>query len=348
MGDYMTKIEIKTRFIQGDEESDEFKTSITDCFDGFSFSWQIDQEIVSISAQITFEKKYLYSSETKKVEDKLKDNPCDKELKLEYERLREDDSDWEALVTFRLLISPSVNLDKNEIVFSKEKSTETSGSEWGYFDSFYDVCIAKLNMALVMAFVFAKPGIHIWNSKVYINDTQYADENYVKEIMPIGTLKEYQTIKKVSVSYTQALDWIKKHTSLCNQCEKSPSAFSAITYVFNRQYHEGLIYSIIGLESIYSPGKSGISYTLQKRINAIFPMVSKDEIKRMYGLRSKFVHGELSISNCDLLPETLDDYDQFSDTAFMAMSLLFETVRVLISNNADSIIFNETISYDFK
>lgn len=77
-------------------------------------------------------------------------------------------------------------------------------------------------------------------------------------------------------------------------------------------------------------------------------MVSKDEIKRMYSLRSKFVHGELSISNCDLLSETLDDYDQFSDTAFMAMSLLFETVRVLISNNADSIIFNETISYDFK
>ena len=158
----------------------------------------------------------------------------------------------------------------------------------------------------------------------------------------------FVTIKKVDVSYKKALTWIENHTSLCGNRDKSPSAFSALTYVFNRQYHEGLIYSIIGLESIYSPGKSGISYTLQKRINKIFPMISKDEIKKMYSLRSKFVHGELAISNCDLTVETLDDYERFSGTSFMAMSLLFETVRMLIANDADSINFTETISYDFS
>lgn len=205
-----------------------------------------------------------------------------------------------------------------------------------------------MNLALVMAFVFAKPHMHIWNIETDINDIRYIDENYVKEIIPIGTLKEYKLIKKESISYKEALMWIKNHTSLCGNRNKSPSAFSALTYVFNRQYHEGLIYSIIGLESIYSPGKSGISYTLQKRINKIFPMISKDEIKKMYALRSKFVHGELAISNCDLLVETLDDYEQFSGTSFMAMSLLFETVRMLIANDADSINFTEIISYDFS
>lgn len=77
-------------------------------------------------------------------------------------------------------------------------------------------------------------------------------------------------------------------------------------------------------------------------------MISKDEIKKMYSLRSKFVHGELAISNCDLTVETLDDYKRFSGTSFMAMSLLFETVRMLIANDADSINFTETISYDFS
>lgn len=77
-------------------------------------------------------------------------------------------------------------------------------------------------------------------------------------------------------------------------------------------------------------------------------MISKDEIKKMYSLRSKFVHGELAISNCDLTVETLDDYERFSGTSFMAMSLLFETVRMLIANDADSINFTETISYVFS
>ena len=40
--------------------------------------------------------------------------------------------------------------------------------------------------------------------------------------------------------------------------------FSALSYVFNREMHEILIYSIIALENIYAPKDKGISYTLQK------------------------------------------------------------------------------------
>ena len=343
--EHMTKIIIKMHIIQDNENAAEFEKAIKECADDLSFQWNIYDEIVDVTSRTSIILHRERSTELELAEEKVGQNPLDDKLKDEYESLLEMYSNREAIIEFETAMSLNVDLNKNQIFFSNNDSSEC---EWGYFDSFYDEYIARLNLALVMAFVFAKPHMHIWNIATDINDIRYIDENYVKEIIPIGTLKEYKLIKKESISYKEALMWIKNHTSLCGNRNKSPSAFSALTYVFNRQYHEGLIYSIIGLESIYSPGKSGISYTLQKRINKIFPMISKDEIKKMYALRSKFVHGELAISNCDLLVETLDDYEQFSGTSFMAMSLLFETVRMLIANDADSINFTEIISYDFS
>lgn len=343
--DYMTRIAITMHIIQGDEDTEGFKNAIEKCVDDLSFRWNIYHEMVDITSKAIIIPHYEKNIELKEAEEKVKQNPTDDKLKNEYKNLLEMHSSYKAAMTFDMIISSNVDLDTNKIIFP---NCDASECEWDYFDSFYEEYIAKLNLALVMAFVFTQPHMHVWNTEVYINEIYYSSENYVKEIIPIGTLKEYKTIKKVDVSYKKALMWIKNHTSLCGNRDKSPSAFSALTYVFNRQYHEGLIYSIVGLESIYSPGKSGISYTLQKRINKIFPMISKDEIKKMYSLRSKFVHGELAISNCDLTVETLDDYERFSGTSFMAMSLLFETVRMLIANDADSINFTETISYDFS
>ena len=343
--EHMTKIIIKMHIIQDNENAAEFEKAIKECADDLSFQWNIYDEIVDVTSRTSIILHRERSTELELAEEKVGQNPLDDKLKDEYESLLEMYSNREAIIEFETAMSLNVDLNKNQIFFSNNDSSEC---EWGYFDSFYDEYIARLNLALVMAFVFAKPHMHIWNISTDINDIRYIDENYVKEIIPIGALKEYKLIKKESISYKEALMWIKNHTSLCGNRNKSPSAFSALTYVFNRQYHEGLIYSIIGLESIYSPGKSGISYTLQKRINKIFPMISKDEIKKMYALRSKFVHGELAISNCDLTVETLDDYERFSGTSFMAMSLLFETVRMLIANDADSINFTEIISYDFS
>ena len=304
---HMTKIIIKMHIIQDNENAAEFEKAIKECADDLSFQWNIYDEIVDVTSRTSIILHRERSTELELAEEKVGQNPLDDKLKDEYESLLEMYSNREAIIEFETAMSLNVNLNKNQIFFSNNDSSEC---EWGYFDSFYDEYIARLNLALVMAFVFAKPHMHIWNIETDINDIRYIDENYVKEIIPIGTLKEYKLIKKESISYKEALMWIKNHTSLCGNRNKSPSAFSALTYVFNRQYHEGLIYSIIGLESIYSPGKSGISYTLQKRINKFFPMISKDEIKKMYALRSKFVHGELAISNCDLLVETLDDYEQ--------------------------------------
>ena len=59
-------------------------------------------------------------------------------------------SSYKAAMTFDMIISSNVDLDTNKIIFP---NCDASECEWDYFDSFYEEYIAKLNLALVMAFV---------------------------------------------------------------------------------------------------------------------------------------------------------------------------------------------------
>ena len=80
-------------------------------------------------------------------------------------------SSYKAAMTFDMIISSNVDLDTNKIIFP---NCDVSEREWDYFDSFYEEYIAKLNLALVMAFVFTQPHMHVWNTEVYINEIYYS------------------------------------------------------------------------------------------------------------------------------------------------------------------------------
>ena len=123
--------------------------------------------------------------------------------------------------------------------------------------------------------------------------------------------------------------------------------FSALSYVFNREMHEILIYSIIALENIYAPNDKGISYTLQKNMTTVFPCITKEMIKNLYKMRSKFVHGEISMGNYQLIEEIFDCTRDYEEPSKLAIALLIATIRKLIENDATSIKFRETISFEY-
>ena len=87
---------------------------------------------------------------------------------------------------------------------------------------------------------------------------------------------------------------------------------------------------------------------MQKRINNVFPSITKEQIKDIYKKRSDFVHGETKINVHKDYSDIINGVSQFDDAPLLAVALLIESIRLLIANNAKSILFNEHISHKFK
>ena len=198
-----------------------------------------------------------------------------------------------------------------------------------------------------MAFVLAYPEIDISPCRtfVYFNGEEYRHENFFDEGCIVD---ESRTLLHEHITIQQAWNWIANNSNLCKRRTSNLPALVALSYVLNRKYHEVLMYSIIGLESIFlSPNDKGISYLLQNRITHLFPNIEKKSIQEMYKLRSKFVHGDMPIgifySPCDQM-ENDENYKKY---ALISLTLLIESIRILIAHNAAEIEFQQIVSHTY-
>lgn len=199
----------------------------------------------------------------------------------------------------------------------------------------------------IMAFVLAYPEIDISPCRtfVYFNGEEYRHENFFDEGCIVD---ESRTLLHEHITIQQAWNWIANNSNLCKRRTSNLPALVALSYVLNRKYHEVLMYSIIGLESIFlSPNDKGISYLLQNRITHLFPNIEKKSIQEMYKLRSKFVHGDMPIgifySPCDQM-ENDENYKKY---ALISLTLLIESIRILIAHNAAEIEFQQIVSHTY-
>ena len=220
--------------------------------------------------------------------------------------------------------------------------------KYEYLDVFYAEKIKKFLIAIVMSILLFKPDIemNIGRINFFIDNEHYNTEMFFLSQMQNDVFDGYYQIITTKLRFEKIFSWIKKNTDLYDDKHKPHIAFTALTCAFNKEAHESLLYSVIGLESIYSTNDKGISYILQNRINYIFPNITKEQIKHIYKMRSDFVHGKIGINLC---PDYSDLSDfKFDDVSFLATALLLETIRRLIENNAETIKFNETITYNFQ
>ena len=217
-------------------------------------------------------------------------------------------------------------------------------------DEFYADKIMRFVLAIFMSIAITYPEIDINSatSIVSFDGKSYRKERYFS-CYPIqnDAAKKYGELMDSKVDFNACFNWIKKYTSLADEKKKTPVVFSALSYVFNREMHEILIYSIIALENIYAPNNKGISYTLQKNMTTVFPCITKDMIKNLYNMRSKFVHGEIPMGNYQLIEEIFDCTRDYDEPSKLAIALLIATIRKLIENDATSIKFRETISFEY-
>lgn len=141
-------------------------------------------------------------------------------------------------------------------------------------------------------------------------------------------------------------DWIVEHTSLCMKAERSPIYFTALTYLFNRDSFERMMFANIALENLYCDQDTrGKTSMLKKRIKAVFPTIDDQTINQIYKIRSKFVHGEQTFSIYDSFVE-FDDDKETESLINLAEIVVIETIRLLISKNATELRFQEIVSYE--
>lgn len=286
-----------------------------------------------------------------------------KKLKDDYDkylRLDEKDYIYDVEITISSEIAIEVDAENNSILFyDGPKAKEIKHRDIAVLkryikddslDEFYADKIKKLVLAIVMSIAITYPEIDI-NSAISI--VAFDEKNYRKEryftCYPIhnDAVKKYGELIDSQISFDECFNWIKKYTSLADAKKESPVVFSALSYVFNREMHEILIYSIIALENIYAPNDKGISYTLQKNLTTVFPSVTKEMIRDLYKMRSKFIHGEISVGNYQLIEEIFDCTHSYDEPSKLAIALLIATVRKLIENDATSIKFKESLSFEY-
>lgn len=354
------KIEIPIRFFD-EKKADAAKNFFSDITIPWTFCKK--ETLFTSSACVNKKLRNTYNHEIARIKELIKLFPEDKTLKTELTRYEERArSSWvyDFVAVFRGDIAAEIDISENRIlhyngpVNKDVKTTDIPRLKKlivsDMLDDFYEENFKKFLMAIIMIFLFASPCIapELGVCELFIDGNKYKSERFINSPNRAEALEKHQPIITTKLTVNQVVSWIKKHTNLHENKVKCPVAFSALSYVLNREDHESLLYSVIGLESIYSPDNHGISNALQKRINHIFPLITKEQIKNIYKKRSDFVHGKEKIHLYNDYTDMMNGIFPYDNVSFLATALLFETIRKLIANDATKIIFHEQISYQFQ
>lgn len=321
-------------------------------FDGFVCNWYID-EIGDVSFDISLDiqkhKEDTFEDCLKYRKELLEKDPNNESLRKEYEyyRLR-DENDWrfECVVSFCCVL-PVFTLENPELFCLDTDVDEQKRYEW---HEFYTFDLNKIIKAIVMAIVISSPevNIHCARFQTFVDGSLFRDELQMLYALQNEAYSEHQPLFSTCLSLQETFDWIKANSSLCVETEKPVVAISTLSYVLNRDIHEGLIYSIIGLESLHVPEDMGVTNLLAKRLSCVFPGVSMQSIRAMYRMRSKFVHGEMIMDVFSVIREESTEQEEKVDAvALLAVALLIESMRKLVKHNSKRFNYTEQISFSY-
>lgn len=353
-------VEISIRLFE-----EETAIKVENFFKGITLPWVFYQKETSFVSTVKTNRKLknTYKHEIVRIQELLKIFPDNEKIKADLIKCQENaKKDWsyDVVVSFDGEIAAEIDIKNNSVlhyagpidknITSRDIPKLKKLIESDPLDEFYEEKIKKFILCIIMTCVLTDPSIEIGCGKtdLLIDGEKYCSKMFIDSPMHTDAFGEFHSLMTTSLSFEQTFSWIKKYTNLQEEIQKPPVAFTALTYVLNREEHESLLYSVIGLESIYTPGIKGISYALQRRINHIFPSVTKEQVKDLYSKRSKFVHGELKMNIYEDYTDILNGVFQFDKEPMLAVALLIESIRILIANNSSKIVFDEQITHQFR
>jgi hypothetical protein len=111
-----------------------------------------------------------------------------------------------------------------------------------------------------------------------------------------------------------------------------------------------LLWALVGLESLYGQGQSGLAQQLRDKAQAFLgkQVDFKKKVTDMYHFRSRFVHGDLDFPGLCLLGDARDTVARFDgdllDAIAVAVALLAATLQEVIRRDWDGLTFDYTVN----
>jgi hypothetical protein len=159
-------------------------------------------------------------------------------------------------------------------------------------------------------------------------------------------LEKWPEINHIPIDKTW--NWLLDKTRLIEGMSVSrlDRALNALSYVFESNNFEDIFYLLMGIEALYNKGRSeGIMEQIERKVMLLLgsPPEFKKKIKKMYEVRSDFLHGRFDFPKRNHEPY-LEDYDnpnyyrtKYSNSTETAALILVATLQKLILANATSI-----------
>lgn len=226
------------------------------------------------------------------------------------------------------------NEDDHNIVFFRD------------FEHFLKSSLSKLlntlHLATVIAFgnQYASYGFGIY----YKEKEQYWERPFFADKASMGCLSNNhlsQYMKKV-LPMESVWNWMKQsyYKPKDRWCSEVRS-LTALSYVINRTSFECLLYSAIGLESIYTKSEKRVKQQLKDTIPKVFPEFTEAEIDLIYSKRSDFVHGDVFFPmNESYRSHSTDGEFEYRRIAEKASALLLASIRTLVEMDASQIVLD--------
>ena len=210
------------------------------------------------------------------------------------------------------------------------------------FEGELEVFCQKMTQAVFLA----KPDASLETAQctIYLDHVRFREKRFIDNLVQEEVYEEYSNLFKTDLNIGKTWEWLVRN-GVTATGEASCPVVPILSYIFNREYHEVLFYSVIGLEALYGNGKNnrGIKYTLQNRIHAVFSDITTDQIGNLYAARSEFAHGNGEIGSCNLVSYLIHHREKYRDKAILSCAILFESIRLLIANNAARFTFQESL-----
>lgn len=257
-------------------------------------------------------------------------------------------------ISFEGLCECDVDINKNfidHISVEQENSNFTKLrilSKIYHLEDYYEEELKPNIVCVILSVFLANPKLDLGGGCVYIylNDYFYKREFFIDSNIQSHLIENDNSIFKERLTFQKCWNWIYKNTSVFQKGQISSPAFSALSYILNRELHESLVYSTIGLESLFCPkDNKNTKYLLSKRIPKVFPNIEESKIKNLYASRSDIVHGNIKIGIYYLIREIIKSDDEIMESCILGAVLLVESIRKLIECNATHFVFQEKIEY---
>lgn len=194
--------------------------------------------------------------------------------------------------------------DRLEIIFNVEEEEHLDHGILFYtsFDDFYNRELSKLLQRISLAckvslgfkfncdvfrVVYSENGK--WFERYYIASRAELDSPY--QMLRLDDEIPFDPIK-MSVVWKWSKEWYYNKSDKYNH---SLRAWSAFSHAVNKDYMDSLLYTFIGLESVYTFKSGFTKVQLKTSIPIVIDYISADEIETLYGLRSDFAHGNITL-----------------------------------------------------